>query len=131
MDTLKDYRRLVQCAERNLFPSMDDSISILREIQIHHPVRQHCYVVGALAFLLTGLLNRAGVGLNDGLVRAAAILHDVARHEKDNARFGADLLKVRGYPLVAEIVASHTDMEVNQEEPLSEAEIVYLYYQKV
>ncbi|RYD01615.1 hypothetical protein N752_28990 [Desulforamulus aquiferis] len=71
-------------------------------------------------------LAGAGYTLNHGLVLSAALLHDLARGEKNHAQVGAERLRRLGYPEVAEIVAIHMDLPVNSEQVFSEASIVYL-----
>jgi len=125
MDTLEEYHNLLHYLEHPHAPSLGESLSLLGELQPRDEIREHCKVVAALACLLVRWLNCARAGLDDSLVRAGALLHDLARHEKNHALFAAELLKIQGYPRVAGIVASHMDMEINQEEPISEAEIVF------
>ena len=65
--------------------------------------------------------DRAGAGLDEDLVLAGSLLHDVARQQPEHARAGADLLKKEGYPRVADIVAQHMDIdEVSKDKPISD-----------
>jgi|LSQX01.3.fsa_nt_gb putative nucleotidyltransferase with HDIG domain len=126
MDTFDEYQGLLRYLGYFPLPSTEESLSLLRELQPRDEVREHCHTVAALASLLAVRLNLAGAGLDEPLITAGALLHDLARQEKDHARVGAQILRMRGYPQVAKIVASHMDIDVNETGAISEAELVYL-----
>ena len=46
----------------------------------------------------------SGIGLNKNLIRAAALLHDIKRKEKNHARAGSRFIKNKEFPQVAGIV---------------------------
>lgn len=73
-----------------------------------------------------GAFEPAGGGVNVNLVRAAALLHDIKRREKDHAGRGAAFLKARGYEQTADIVAVHMQIETIESAFPTEAELVYL-----
>ena len=128
MDTLEEYRRLLRLLEHPLSLSVDESLFLLEKLQPHEKVRRHCKVVAALACLVVRQLKNKGahLELNEDAVVTGALLHDLAREEKNHALAAAELLKKRGCTQAAEIIASHMDIEVNPQAPLSEAEIVFL-----
>jgi len=126
MDVPEDYRTLLNYLDRRAVPTMDESRRILREAQVSEPVWEHSHRVAGLALSLVKSLNKAGATLDEDLVLAGALLHDVAREQPDHARAGAGLLNTRGYPRVAAVVAAHMDIEVPEEKPLSEQEVVFL-----
>jgi molybdenum cofactor cytidylyltransferase len=101
-------------------------MKLLDEARVEESVKDHCRLVAVIACRLVRLLNNAGAGLDEELVRAAALLHDIRRHEKDHARAGAMFIKTCGYSRVADIVAAHMDTESVAVEFPTETEIVYV-----
>ena len=83
-------------------------------------VEAHCRAVASealrIADALPGKLDRE-------LLESAALLHDVARGEKDHARLGAAWLRELGYSEVAALVERHHDL---QSETIDEAAVLYL-----
>jgi molybdenum cofactor cytidylyltransferase len=71
---------------------------------------QHSRTVAAVATDIAARLRQAGHFLDLKLVRAGALLHDVAKGEKDHARRGAQYLQCLGFDRVAQIVARHVDL---------------------
>ena len=86
-------------------------------------VRSHCIAVAHQAVRLGIALSDAGCRIDLGLIRSAALLHDVVRDRKDHAAEGAKVLIREGYPLLAEIIRCHHDLE---HEILNETAVVYL-----
>ena len=126
MDTQEDYRALLAVLSRQAIPTPGECRRIFEATGAGEAVWQHCWAVAGLAGAVAAQLIEAGVRLDDDLVVAGALLHDVARCRPDHAREGAGLLAGLGYPRVAQIVAGHMDLEVSGEDPLSEAELVFL-----
>jgi putative nucleotidyltransferase with HDIG domain len=126
MDTPEDYRNLLAFLKCQLVPSTAECFQILEENQADELVLVHCRMVARLALALARRLNIAGAGLDEDLVVAGALLHDIARQQPEHPQAGAALLQSKGYPRVAEIVARHMDLEVAEEGPISETEVVFL-----
>jgi HD-like signal output (HDOD) protein len=63
--------------------------------------------------------------LNVEVVRAGALLHDVAKGRPDHANVGAALLRSMDFPRVATVVSAHTDLDFSSGQ-LDESAIVYL-----
>jgi HD superfamily phosphodiesterase len=59
-------------------------------------------------------------------LKAAAMLHDIARKEKNHARAGEKILQEIGYGKVGSIIGSHTDIEINDKGRITESEVLYL-----
>lgn len=91
-------------------------------------VRRHGQAVAEQARDLAAELEGAGVGpkLDREGLYAAALLHDLARGERNHAAVGAAWLRGLGYPEVAAWVACHHDLKPEQERVLSEALLLYL-----
>jgi broad specificity phosphatase PhoE/HD superfamily phosphohydrolase YqeK len=86
-------------------------------------VVSHCRAAADTADRLTAELSSAGLALDGGLVRSAALVHDIARTQPGHAAAGADWLDALGYPAQAEIVRRHMDCPG---EALDEAAVVYM-----
>lgn len=86
-------------------------------------VRRHCQAVRHEAVNLGRALTEAGYKMNLELIRSAALLHDVVRDRKDHAAEGARVLAREGYPLVADAVRHHHELE---DEILDETAVVFL-----
>lgn len=70
----------------------------------------HCEAVADEALRIARDLAEAGHHLDEDLIFAAAMLHDLARAEENHAARGADLLLALGYSRIAEIVRQHHDL---------------------
>ncbi|MCJ2164779.1 MULTISPECIES: DVU_1551 family NTP transferase [unclassified Pseudodesulfovibrio] len=98
----------------------------MQSVQEH--IIGHCRAVAKVAEALCEHLNaRRGVPLLDsGLVRGAALTHDIGKGTKRHEAAGAELLHLHGFHAAADIVAAHFDLTLRPEEPISEKEIVFL-----
>lgn len=83
----------------------------------------HCEAVAALADELCATLMGKGIVLDALHIHNAALLHDLARVEKNHAALGAVWLKELGCPEIAEIVRQHHDPDTTE---LNEAAVVYI-----
>lgn len=83
-------------------------------------VEAHSRAVAAEALRIAQALP---LGLDHELLESAALLHDIARAEKDHARLGAAWLRELGYPDAAALAAQHHDL---QRETVDEAAILFL-----
>lgn len=83
----------------------------------------HCQAVAEKARELA-----EGFSVDEKLLQAAALLHDLCRTEgKDHPQKAAKVLRKAGYERLADIVSVHSDLSDNvQEDFLPEAEILYL-----
>jgi molybdenum cofactor cytidylyltransferase len=127
LDTQEDYRSLEARLKEEAIPTSAECRMLMQEIQtLPETVITHCRVVAAMAKTLTAAVNKAGGKLDSKLVYAAALVHDIARTEEPHAQRGARVLEEWGFPKPAKIVRVHLDIQVQDDEPINEAEIVYL-----
>ncbi|MGI6722084.1 MAG: HD domain-containing protein [Anaerovoracaceae bacterium] len=89
------------------YPDEEECMRLLQEYGTPAHVIGHCRAVADVAVNTGRRLNEVGFDLDIGLVRAAGLLHDIARVEKDHAKVAADYIRELGYPEVADIVAVH------------------------
>ncbi len=110
MDTPADYEALLQRAQRWMIPDADECGVILEQIyRVAPEVAAHGRAVSRSAVSLARALVAAGEPLDAEALRAAALLHDLAKGRPAHARTGAEWLRAMGFTRVAEIVAAHTD----------------------
>lgn len=127
MDRPKDYRRLAErLEERNVFSPAECEALLTDRLQVPAAVAAHGRAVAETAVRIGEALNRAGYSLSLRLIRAAALVHDLARGQVDHARCAAELLRDLDMPQMAAIVATHMDLPDGGESPIREAEVVFL-----
>ena len=124
-DTPGEYERV-----RNLYltrgiPSRDECLAAWDLFGVSEETRAHCTRVARVADLLALHLNRKGAWLNQALIEAAGLLHDVAREQPDHAAAAARFLEESGFPEAARIVARHMDHDPG-DAPLNETDLIYL-----
>jgi hypothetical protein len=90
------------------------------------PIVNHCRQVADVALRLATAVNAAGGALDLACIRAAALVHDLARLERNHAAAGADLLLQMGFPGLAGIVRTHMKIHVDSQAPIDEAQVVHL-----
>lgn len=89
-------------------------------------IARHCMKVAKVALDICTLVNDNNpTPLNFDLVQAGALVHDIARKAPNHATRGAVIIREMGFPTVADVVASHMDIEVDVKAPTNEREIVY------
>ncbi|WP_373501012.1 DVU_1551 family NTP transferase [Desulfococcus sp.] len=133
MDTPEDYRRIADGQFCYDLPSPAECAALMVEVLAVPPsVWGHCRAVADAAVILGHALNQAegrrrtGSPLSLPLIRAAALVHDLAREQPDHARAGAAFLRSMGFDAVADIVAVHMELPPEREGRLEEAEVVFL-----
>ncbi len=125
MDCLGDYRRALEMLEHyHRVPDDDECEAMLETAGTPEPVRRHCRAVAELATSLARRLNEAGEGLDAALIRAAALLHDIAKAHPHHAEAGAGLVRGYGFPEVADAIACH--MSISFAGRLDESAVLYL-----
>ncbi len=96
-------------------PSIEECVKIMEEHKMPSNIKAHSLKVRDVSVFLTKELNKKGKSLNEGLVEASALLHDIAKiyclnsREKHN-EVGADLLRTMGYEKVADVVEQHVSL---------------------
>ena len=106
-------------------PPFNDALclAMLQAAGLKEETIAHCQAVAALALELCEALCAAGLELDRDQVRAAALLHDIARGQPDHPQTGALWLRALGCPEIAELVRQHHDLDAVA---LDEAGLVYL-----
>lgn len=126
LDTTVDYRIMQDRCGRLDVPTEEECGALMSKVfGKQSRVAAHCAEVGRIAVQLAEALKDSGLDLDIELIRAAALLHDIARGQPGHASAGARMLADMGFLRVAEVVRVHMDLEYS-EEAIGPAEIVYL-----
>ena len=86
-------------------------------------IKTHCDAVAAEALYIADELIKNGVQLDRNLIECSAILHDIARLEKNHEATGAKYMEMLGYPEVAGVIRQHAEMDSDE---INEAAVVAL-----
>lgn len=125
MDTPKDYEAL-RIYEAMNAPSPNECLAIMLEHHVPEHIIKHCEAVGKKACDLYARVASYGIGIDKNTLFAAALLHDIARLEKNHAHVGAHLLKNMGYDAIGELIQTHMDINVEENASLNAAELLFL-----
>jgi len=125
MDTREDYEKMKITYLREI-PTEEECYAMLKAEKTPENVICHCRAVAAKAIELTSMAQKAGCSINGELVYTSALLHDIARTEKDHAKRGGEILRQNGFFRVADIIENHMDICSEFAENITEESIVYL-----
>lgn len=111
-------------------------VKILHHERVPVHVIRHCVKVSQVACKIGSDLIQKGHGLDMDIIRAGALLHDIAKIKAlklggDHAEIGARILEAQGYERIARIVRHHVYLPrpVEKQRHLSE-ELVVNYADK-
>jgi putative nucleotidyltransferase with HDIG domain len=124
MDTPAEYDALCALAACREIPTRAECEAILASHSVEPAIVRHSRLVAEVAQRIALALSRSGLALNLELVRAGALLHDLAKSQPEHASVGAAILNSMDFPQVATVVGSHTDLDFGDR--LDESAIVYL-----
>jgi len=114
-----------------MVPSVDQCLAIMEEAGMPEHIRRHSIMVERAAGLLAQALIQEGADLSEPLVRAGALLHDIAKAPcletgEDHAARGRDMCLEMGLNEIAPIVGEHVRLEAFRPDgEILEKEIVY------
>lgn len=131
MDHPVDHERLAAALVRRHAPEPEECEAILDDQATPDPIRRHCRAVAARAVEIAERLNAAGAGLDLDLVRAGALLHDVAKGRTDHAAVGAGIVAALGFPAVGAVIGRHMWIDFAPGDPIDEAVVVHLADKRV
>jgi molybdenum cofactor cytidylyltransferase len=127
MDTPEDYLSLRDKAAGLQIPTAEECRELLGKVRgVAEEIIRHGEVVAQAATRLGMELNLAGDALDISLLRAAGLLHDIAKGEPDHAAAGARILLEHGFDEVAGAVATHMDLTVSDGDVIGAGEVIYL-----
>lgn len=125
MDRQEDYRDLARALAHHHVPDDTECEAMLAAAAAPAPVRRHGRAVAAVAVALARRLVRTGVALDIDLVRAGALLHDIAKGRPRHAEAGAALVAGFGFPDVAAVVGRHMAIDFSDRR-ITEDAVVHL-----
>jgi CTP:molybdopterin cytidylyltransferase MocA/HD superfamily phosphohydrolase YqeK len=127
MDTVEEYRSMMEKADRLEVPTPEECVELLERVFcVGDDIIRHGRAVAKVAVCLAEALNRTGYCLDIPLIEAAALLHDIAKGKPDHARLGARLLQEEGFAAVAAPVAAHMDMKFSDGNTIGAEKLLYL-----
>ncbi len=126
LDTAADHERAGEVLNERTAPTPAEAWALLAAHGAPEHLARHSAAVAEIACRLADALVAAGVPIDRVRVRAAGLLHDVAKGTPDHARAGARIVRRLGYPAVAAAIAQHTDIRLVAGAPPDEAALVYL-----
>ena len=127
LDTPDDFQRLATRLATPYILMENECRMLMEKIRmLPSSVIDHCRQVACVGETVAEAVNAGGGSIDIPLVRSAARVHDVARFEKNHAAAGSGLLDEMGFPAMAAIVAVHMDIDVSEDSPLNESQIVHL-----
>ena len=98
-------------------PTKKECIMILKENNVPDNVIAHVKAVCDFAIKIVDVLRQRGIKVNQDLVTAGALLHDIKKISNgDHVIEGYELIKSLGFPEVAEIIKKHGLYHLEQEE---------------
>lgn len=126
MDHPADHASLAAAVPHRRVPEPEECEAIFELFAVEPRIRRHGAAVAALAGAHAERLNATGLALDLDLVRAGAVLHDVAKGSPRHAEIGAAMLRDLGFADVAEVVARHMAIDFAAGDPIDEAALVHL-----
>lgn len=126
MDHPADHASLAAAVPHRHVPESEECEAIFDAFAAEPRVRRHGAAVAALALALADRLIASGVPLDRDLVRAGAVLHDIAKGRAHHAEVGAVMLRDLGFPVLAAVVAQHMVIGFAAGDPIDEAAVVHL-----
>jgi molybdenum cofactor cytidylyltransferase len=127
IDTPEDFQQLRHRWQHYDVPSDMECDVILNSISsVTLDIREHCYKVAEVAVCIGRALVEAGWKPDLEVIRAAAVLHDLARSRPGHAAEGSRLLSSMGFDRIGEIVAVHMDLPDNDPALSLESKVVFL-----
>jgi molybdenum cofactor cytidylyltransferase len=131
LDTPDDRRRASELRKDRTAPTVAEVVALFDAHEAPAPIRAHGEAVAEVALRFANALAGAGGAVDRDVVRAAAMLHDIAKSlslkgAPDHARAGARVAAELGYDAVADAIARHTDLARTAGAELDEAALVYL-----
>lgn len=104
-------------------PDREFCLTLLSAADTPENIQKHCEAVAQKSLSLACSLSAAGLRLDEDVLYAAAMLHDIARRLPNHAAVGAEWLRETGYPEAAEIISRHHDWSG---EDIDEAAVLFI-----
>ncbi len=126
IDTIDDYRNLINYYLRRNIPTHAECQAMLDKYQADGRVLRHGQAVASIACALAASLNQAGCRLDLDLVAAGGLIHDLAKGKPNHSQRGGRMAACMGFSALSAIIASHMDISFSRNDMINEAAIVFL-----
>lgn len=126
MDQEEDYQIMKEKAKAPDIPTAEEGQALLMIYNTEEKILRHGQAVADVAVKLGEALNSAGCRHNLALLKAAGLLHDIAKGQPNHAKKGEEIIRSWGFLTVSDVVGAHTDINLNEDQPIREKEILYL-----
>jgi putative nucleotidyltransferase with HDIG domain len=126
VDNQEAFSALLERYRRYEIPTEAECDAILEIAGTAENIRRHCRKVADVAVAVAGALVTSGIGVDIEAVRAASLLHDVAKGEPHHDTAGGRVLRNYGFGAIGDIIAVHTNIGSGDTRPSIEAKIVFL-----
>jgi len=125
-DNKDDYLQVLDRYNRMQIPTDKECVALLDLAGTADHVRRHCRKVAEVARGISKAVINTGKTIDIDLVRAASLLHDIAKTSSEHDIEGGRMLTGFGFGKTGHVVSLHTDIFAAGEKPSMEAMIVYL-----
>jgi len=111
-------------------PTTEQCYQLMCEMKMLEHIVEHSMQVCRVAIYLAHQLSKKpGIHLEQDLIKAAALLHDITKTRsidtgEDHSLTGSEFLTERGYPEVAHLVRQHVRLDRYSDDIASAAEVV-------
>ena len=127
IDAADDLQEALERLQRYDVPTEAECDVIMNVIYpMSLPVRRHCVKVAEVAMVIGSRLQQRGQKMDMEMIRAAAMLHDVAKGMPNHDKEADRMLHDMGFGKVGDLVAEHTDLRYADSQTTIEEKIVYL-----
>lgn len=125
-DTPEDYHAVLEKYKTLEIPEFEECLSLMdKSPMADEKIKTHCMKVAETAVKIATALDKKEPLLDIALIKAGALVHDIARKSPNHAVKGGEILKNMGFKEIADIVSVHMDLKTSLNTPLNEEEIVY------
>lgn len=131
MDSIDDYTAIKAASMKQDIFSLPEAEELLRLKAIPEPVQEHCRAVGTLAAAFARALNDAYKNkithqVDETVARIGGLLHDICKGQRRHETAAGTMFRTWGMVNMAKLVEDHRDMDLPQNQILSERELVFL-----
>ncbi len=132
LDNLEEYEKVKKYYDSMDIPDEEEIEAIFYLEKTDERVINHGKKVASVACDIGEKLKLKGYNLDLNIIRAASLLHDIGKGEKNHAKLGGKIVTKYGYEKLGNIIGSHMDINLNIElekdldKYINEKNIVYL-----
>jgi len=127
IDASDDLKEALERLRRYDVPTEAECDVIMNVIYpMPQSIRRHCLKVAEVATVIGSRLLQCGQKIDMAMIRAAALLHDLAKGMPDHDMEAHRMLHDMGFGKVGDLIAQHTDLRSMDNQTTLEEKIVYI-----